>query len=228
MSNERKDPRNNHLNLQFTASDRAFNNQDTGRAFPTTPSTFPQPLYTGQNGQREVWGTQQGPSTMYPGGPPGYFPQTVNLQQPSLPSQSPIPGNAGYNRPPGAGGYNDGTNGLAHQFAHQNLSAAPQTPRSASPYIRQPSPAAQSRTVAQDGQQQQQQQTQQPYGRHLAPVIPGLSVVTNAQDAELPVKQPEKYGDNIYRRGKMSSEFTNSFFKDSVDRAKQRNERYAR
>jgi len=49
------------LNFAFGGGDR--NNQqyqqEVGRAFPTTPSTFPQPVYPNQAGQQEVWGAQQ-------------------------------------------------------------------------------------------------------------------------------------------------------------------------
>jgi hypothetical protein len=59
------------LNFGFGGGDR--NNQyqqEVGRAFPTTPSTFPQPVYPNQAGQQEVWGAQQGNG--YNGGG-GYF-----------------------------------------------------------------------------------------------------------------------------------------------------------
>ena len=56
---QQQDNRNpNRLHLNF-----GFNNQqnfaaEQGRAFPTTPSTFPQP-FPNSAGHQEVWGTQQ-------------------------------------------------------------------------------------------------------------------------------------------------------------------------
>ena len=204
-----QDPRNpdNRPHLTFGTNERGLA-ADTGRAFPTTPSTFPQPVYPSQNGQTEVWGTQQPPPSQYPGGPPSYFTQHVNLQQ----NQALTPGSSGY-RPPG-GGYNDGTNGLVHQFSHQNLGTA-STPRSASPYGRTGTPTGnRPRTPAAQNQSQQ-------YSSHLSTSY----IAASPQDDELPPKNPDRYADNIYRRSKNSTEQVSNFFKDNVQRAKERNQR---
>ncbi|TKA70556.1 hypothetical protein B0A49_02993, partial [Cryomyces minteri] len=61
----------NRLHLNFGFQDRNFS-AEQGRNFPTTPSTFPQPMYPNAAGQQEVWGTQQ-TNNGYSGAPAGYF-----------------------------------------------------------------------------------------------------------------------------------------------------------
>ena len=204
-----RDP-NKRPQLQFSANERGLN-AESGRAFPTTPSTFPQPVYSAQNGQQEVWGAQQQPPSQFPGGPPSYFVQHVNVQQPNY-----QPNQGGYKSP--AGGYNDGTNGLVHQFSHQNLGAA-STPRSASPYGRTGTPTS-GRPKTPSGHNPQQPHQ---YGSLLAnPYFPGQN---GLQEEELPPKNPDQYGDNVYRRTKHSTELVGTFFRDNVTRAKERNQR---
>ena len=149
-----QDSRNpNRLHLNFGGGGYQQQNfaAEQGRAFPTTPSTFPQP-FPNAAGQQEVWGTQQTTSGI---NSQGYFYNNPNPYQ----QQQQQYGQQGATTP---GGYRspqtyDVTNGLAHQFQHQNLGG--NTPRSASPYNRQPSPASgRPRT---GGQQQQQ------YGSYL-------------------------------------------------------------
>ena len=214
-------PNRLHLNFGFGGGggggDRQNNNynQDSsGRAFPTTPSTFPQPVYPNQAGQQEVWGTQQsnnGYGTGYfMGGNPYQQQQQQGYQQQQ--QQQPQQGNL---QAPGAAyrpGYNDGTNGLVHQFSHQNLGGAA---RSNSPYGRQPSPSQRPRTAGASGQQQ--------YGNYLGAHIPRQPTLN---DEEPPQKTPEKYSDNVSRQAKVSVGLVSTFFKDSVQRARDRNQRY--
>lgn len=209
---------NNRPHLNFNANERGFG-ADTGRAFPTTPSTFPQPVYPSQNGQQEVWGAQQPPPSQYPGGPPSYFPQHVSLQQPSYQqNQALTPNSSGYRTP--GGGYNDGTNGLVHQFSHQNLGAASSS-RSASPYGRTGTPTGGRPTTP---GRQNSLQSQQQYSSHLAPsYTPGQS--GSQEEEQLPAKNPDKYADNVYRRAKHSTEQVGTFFRENVGRAKERNQR---
>ena len=121
------------LNFGFGGGDRNANyNQDSsGRAFPTTPSTFPQPV-----GQQEVWGTQQNNN----GYGNGYF---MNPYQ-----QAQYQGQQGNLQAPNAARFNEAANGLVHQLSHQHLGG-----RSSSPYGRQPSPNQQRpRTAGATGQ----------------------------------------------------------------------------
>jgi protein-serine/threonine kinase len=197
---------NNRLHLNF-----GFNNQqafagEQGRAFPTTPSTFPQP-FPNSNGQQEVWGTQQTTSGI---NSQGYFYNNPNPYQQYGAHGLPSPGPAAGYRPPG--GFNDVNNGLAHQFQHQNLGG--NTPRTASPY-RQPSPAG---SRPRTGGQPQ-------YGNYLstntAPAPQGPSIY----DDEPPAKNSEKYSNSVSERTKLQKMLTQEFFKENVERARARNER---
>ena len=205
---QQPDNRNpNRLHLNF-----GFNNQpnfqaEQGRAFPTTPSTFPQP-FPNSAGQQEVWGTQQTTSGITN---QGYFYNNPNPYQQyggqGLPSPSPI--SAGYRSP---GGFNDVTNGLAHQFQHQNLGG--NTPRSASPYNRQPSPGSRPRT---GGAAQ--------YGNYLNTGMQAPPQGPSIYDDEPPTKNAEKYSTTITERIKLQKMLTQEFFKENVERARARNER---
>lgn len=204
-------PNRLHLNFGFNTQQPNFG-AEQGRNFPTTPSTFPQPL-----NQNQMWGTQQPQSGITDQGyfynnpngyPPNQYPQGVTTP--------------GYARTPGAGpGYNDPTNGLSHQFAHQNLGGA-NSPRAASPAYRTNSPANAQRPRTGGGQQPQ-------YGNYLGGPLPvqqqqqpqGPSIY----DDELPPRNPEKYSNSIVGQAKMQTELTSSFFKDNVERARDRNAR---
>lgn len=192
----------NRLNLAFGfggGGDRN-NYQDSGRAFPTTPSTFPQPVYPNQAGQQEVWGAQQGNGYATGG---GYF---MNPYQ-----QAQYQGQQGNLQAPSAARFNEAANGLAQQFSHQHLGGSG---RSGSPYGRQPSPSQQRpRTAGERGYQYGG------YGGHM-PRQPSLN------DDEPPPKTPEKYSEGQLRQTKVSVSLVSTFFKDSVQRARDRNQRY--
>jgi protein-serine/threonine kinase len=216
--NSSQQPNRLQLNFGFN-NDRnnAAGGADNGRQYPTTPSTFPQPVFPNQNGQQEVWGTQPtntgyGNAAYFVNNPyqSQYQPQTANLP--------PAPATA-YRSP---GGYNDGTNGLVHQFSHQNLGG--NTPRAGSPYTRQQSPGNQQRprTAGSTGQQQQQQQ--QHYGNFLTPQMPSIPA-QSMNEEEPPAKNPDKYADNVLKKAKVSTGLVSTFFKDNVQRARDRNGR---
>lgn len=194
----------NRLQLNFGLSD---NRQ---QAFPTTPSTFPQP-FPNANGQQELWGTQQ---TNAGYGNAGYFmnnPYQAGYQQAN---NLPTPGGQSSFR--SAAGYNDATNGLIHQFSHQNLGGG--TPRSGSPYGRQPSPANQRPRTAGAASSQSQ------YGSFLTPQMAQQSG-QSMTDEEPPPKNPNRYGDNVDKKSKVCTGLVSTFFKDNVQRARDRNGR---
>lgn len=210
MAYNNQDQRNpNRLHLNFGLS----NNQQQGltaeqaRAYPTTPSTFPQP-FPQANGQQEVWGTST-PSTGM--NSQGYF-STFNPYQPQGNFQQQTSPSSGYRSP---GGFNDVTNGFAQQ-----LNLGGNTPRSASPFSRQqqPSPAgARPRTGG---------SSQSPYGSYLNAPMPQQPAQPSIYDDEPPPKNPERYSAAITERVRHQKMLTGEFFKENVERAKMRNERY--
>ncbi|KAG8625995.1 hypothetical protein KVT40_006396 [Elsinoe batatas] len=209
-------PNRLHLNFGFLNQGGTFAGEQ-GRAFPTTPSTFPQPLPNSAGAQQEVWGTNQQPSSGFT--PSGYFmnnPYTNQMQQQQNNLQAPSPSYRSPVAPQQA--YNDGgVNGIAQQFAHQNLG---NQPRAQSPYERQPSPAmsrprtAGTGTGSSPGPQ---------YGQFLgsAPQRDQPSLY----EEEPPAKNPAKFSTTITNRAKLQTELVGTFFKDSVERARDRNAR---
>lgn len=198
----------NRLNLNFGFGNNDRNQyQDSGRQFPTTPSTFPQPVYPNQAGQQEVWGAQQGN-----GYGNGYFMNPYQQQQQQ--QQGQYQGQQGNLQAPGsARGFNDAANGLAQQFQHQAHLGGGGSGRSGSPYGRQPSPNQQRpRTAGDRGYHHGQ------YSGHM-PRQPSL------YDEEPPQKAPEKYHESILKASKVSVNLVSTFFKDSVQRARDRNQR---
>lgn len=211
-------PNSNRLQLNFAQNDPNRNQQfggDYGRQFPTTPSTFPQPVFANQQGQQEVWGTQQ---TGNGYGNAGYF--MTNPYQPQYAQQSnniATPGGSAFGGASARQPYNDGTNGLVHQFSHQNLGG---TPRSGSPYGRQPSPAHQRPRTAGSS-------TPQQYSSSLAPPIPSSSSIaaTTLVDETPRDKNPDLYSENVAKKAKISTTLVTAFFRDAVQRARDRNGR---
>ncbi|KAF2717564.1 Serine/threonine-protein kinase [Polychaeton citri CBS 116435] len=189
-----------HLNFGFNQGQNLAAEQ--GRAYPTTPSTFPQPL-----GQQELWGTQQASSGI---NPQGYFFQNPNVYQQQYQQQAM---GTGYRSPGGIG--NDGANGLTTQFQQQNLGG--NTPRSASPYNRQPSPASSRPRTAGD--------PRGAYGTYLGAPMPSSQPPATIYDDEPPTRNAEKYSSSIADKVRMQKELTSHFFKENVERARDRNGR---
>lgn len=213
-----RNPNRLQLNFGFQNNPQTFP-AEQARAYPTTPSTFPQP-FPNAAGQQEVWGTQTPQQGL---NPQGYFNnfnpygnqlqqgqgqgqvQTPLAQTPSAPS----PGGANAYRSPGTG-FNEVTNGFAQQM---NLN----TPRSASPYGRQASPASGRPRTAGNGSQ--------PYGSYLSAPVPGAPQQPSIYDDQVPPKNPEKYSAALTERVRHQKMLTGEFFKENVERAKTRNER---
>jgi protein-serine/threonine kinase len=207
---------NNRLHLNFGYGDRAFNPANS-RAYPTTPSTFPHPIYQSPGTQEYV--DPQAAQNVYG---QGYFvnnpyspqqPQQAhytqqqytqhNLQSPQPTYQSRLAYNA-----------NDGTNGLIQQFSNQDLSASPRSglsPRAASP--------AQARSAGSPSPGQGQQQA-----GHLSSQIANRSQKAQGEEEELQ-RYPERYSENVHKRGKAAKELVNVFFQENIERARDRNMR---
>jgi protein-serine/threonine kinase len=194
----------NRLQLNFGGANRNEQFQDGGRAFPTTPSTFPQPVYPNQAGQQEVWGTTPQGNGFSAGG--GYFPNPYQQNQ-----QTQYQGQQGNLQAQHLQQRFD-ANGLAQQLSSQHLGG---NGRSGSPYGRQPSPNPQRPRTADN-------RGGYGYGAHAGaqgPRQPSL------YDEEAPKKAPEKYSESIDKQATLSKGLVNTFFKDSVQRARDRNQR---
>lgn len=227
------DNQGNRLYLNIGGSN---NNNRLGvasdRAYPTTPSTFPQPVYppqAGQQGQQpqaqQKQQQQQQKQQQYGyGQQPGYFLPTQHQQQHQYPAA--YPGQAmpshhtdfaqGGLRTPGAS--NDPNTGLAHKFSHQNLGGAAQSGGYGS---RGPSPAGAPRPRTAGGSGQAPS-----YGYLNAPMPgqPGSKPYYPDFEAA-PERNPDKYGSNANNNQKKCSQLAADFFKDSVKRARERNQR---
>lgn len=204
------DPNNNRLNLNFGFNSNNNNNAANNRAYPTTPSAFPQPIYQGQDfvdphGAQNT-GYGQGYFVNGPYSQQAHYPmQQQQYAQHNLQSPQPAYGARAYN--------NDGTNGLIQQFSNQDLSAPPRpglSPRAASP-------AQRPRTAGSTGPQQ--------HGGHLAPGMANRSSKPPGEEEELQ-RYPERYSENVHKRGKAAKELINVFFQENIERARERNMRY--
>lgn len=231
------------LNFQGYNTDRTFQPANE-RVFPTTPSTFPQPVFGNQgattpnayvNAQAQSpYAAQQGQQ----GG--GYFPQYNQNQQSTSPYQAqgqgayptqyqqqnlaaPQPSYQQQRLP--AYNLNDPTSGLAHQFSNQNL-GAPQ--RQGSPFGRQPSPNARQYANNQQAQIQPSrspQNIQRPYLSTPPLQDPNGQNLGGPTTEEPPEKRPEKYSANVGKRGNGLHTFVEAFFKENISRARDRNTR---
>ncbi|EHA57611.1 Cobalt uptake protein cot1 [Pyricularia oryzae] len=221
------DNQGNRLYLNFDNSHpRPGGSLNDRGAYPTTPSTFPQPVFPGSNQQPPSSSGQGGASSQqsqpYSTGyaPQGYFSQNqYPAQYPAQPPHSQQSHGSEYggqqqsniyqprsNTP----GTNDPNVGLAHQFSQQNLRA---------PYgSRGPSPAQRPRTAGAPGQQ--------PYGGyHSQPMPPAPAQYPALEFQPGPERNPDKYGPGANNNQKKCAQLAADFFKDSVKRARERNQR---
>ncbi|OIW31650.1 kinase-like protein [Coniochaeta ligniaria NRRL 30616] len=216
----------NRLYLNFGANgDRLQANDRT--AYPTTPSTFPQPVFPGAPGQSQTTagGGQSAPQQQpYTSGyaPQGYFMQAqyaapqyqTSVQDYGAPAGQNQPAAYGQARSNTPGTSNDPNTGLAHQFSHQNLGGAAR----GAPYApRGPSPSQRPRTAGAPAQQSS-------YSSYLNPPVP-TQPAPRLEFQQAPERNPDKYGPNAHNNQKKCSQLAADFFKDSVKRARERNQR---
>ncbi|KAI2629473.1 serine/threonine protein kinase [Xylaria nigripes] len=199
----------NHLRLNFGNNERLASSD---RAYPTTPSTFPQPVFPNPSQQHA---TAQQPQSVqqYAGGyppPNAYYAQSPYQQYP--PSQAvdyATQSAAAYQPRANTPGTNDPNIGLAHQFSHQNLGGSGPRPNA---YGALGAPSAQNRprTAGSTGQQPNYSSVPQPSR-------------SSEHFQQAPERNPEKYGVNANNNQKKCSQLAADFFKDSVKRARERN-----
>lgn len=227
MDPNRKDNSSNRLQLNFGYNNDRQYPSSNDRVYPTTPSTFPQPIYQ-QQGAQDYHNPQLSPQpygqgyfmqNQYPQQQQQqqqqaqYASQPYQQQQQHLASPQPAYGaRNGYTA--GNAGTNDATNGLVQQLANQDLGAG--TPRTQF-FNRTPSPAnSRPRTAGSPGQP--------PAGAsHLAPPMPGRPAKTEEEELQ---KNPDLYSENVHKRGRAAKELVNVFFTENIERARDRNFRY--
>ncbi|CAL3963622.1 hypothetical protein PZA11_001184 [Diplocarpon coronariae] len=199
--------------------------------YPTTPSTFPNPIFSaqangGQQGQAQTAHNQQSQQQQQQAYGAGYAPSGFFMNNPYPPNypQQPPPAPSGYQQAPQApqATYQqrpaplvDTTNGLAHQFSHQNLGGGRQSPYGS----RQPSPGQRPRTAGAGGQQSG-------YNSYLNAPMPAAPQQQNWPEFQpAPERNPDKYGPLTHTNQKKCGSLAEAFFKDSVKRARDRNVR---
>lgn len=125
-----------------------------------------------------------------------YQPSQQGYAQPTYQSRG-APGNA-----------DSTTHGLVHQFSHQNLGGAAR----GNQYARQSAGAQRPRTAGSTGMQQNY------YSAASAPVVPQQPEFKPA-----PERNPDKYGPLTHNNQKRCAQLASYFFKDGVQRARDRN-----
>ena len=184
------DQDNNRLRLNFAFDQQHNFDASNARVYPTTPSTFPQPIYGPPGGHDYM---SPNPNTHTVAG--GYFmnnpfPSQQSQQQQAQYSQqyqyqqqanlqSPQPAYQSNARTQPTTN-NDGTNGLIQQFSNLDSGAR------AGMFNRTPSPGnARPRTAGET------RQTQQQYQGHLAPPMPRPTPKVEEEETQNPNKYSE-------------------------------------
>lgn len=221
---------NNRLRLNFQFDNQHNFDSSNARVYPTTPSTFPQPIY---GTQQQDYGSMLSPN---PNSNAGYFmnqfpPQQQQQQQQSQQQhynqqyqyqqqqshqqqnlQSPQPAYQMNSRQYVANNNNDGTSAMVQQFANQDLSSSSR----GNLMNRTPSPASTRPRTAGEARSTQNHQG------HLAPPMPPRQ---SQKPEEEDQPNPRKYSDNVIRRGTAAKQLVNSFFQENIERARDRNSR---
>ena len=191
----------NRLNLNF-----GFN-MANNPAYPTTPSAFPQPIYQSP-GLPDYMDAQNGAYNQQ-----GYFMNGNPYAQQQAARYAPHYGGQNLQSPQPtyrmAYNANDGTNGLIQQFSNQDLNS------NRALYARTASPGTRPRATGQPA-------APQTYSGNLAsPVQPR----SRAQPEEELRRNPERFAENVHKRGKAAKELVSVFFQDNIERARDRNMR---
>ncbi|KAI9773207.1 MAG: Serine/threonine-protein kinase [Geoglossum umbratile] len=203
------------LYLNFGGDDRNYQpNTTDARTYPTTPSTFPQPVFQQSPVGQDPYAQQQMANGY--GAQGGYFSQHYAFQQGQGQYQQGLQSpQAAYQlqRPTGYN-HNDTTNGLVHQFSHQNLGGASRQPGGYG--ARQPVASQRPRTSGATGQA--------PQGGLLSAPLPGFG--TQSLDENDPgERDPERYPTKVRQRSSFAQQYVTNFFSNSVVRARERNAR---
>jgi protein-serine/threonine kinase len=170
----------------------------TNEYYPTTPSTFPQPVL--QHTPPVGYPTKQVNTTAF--SPPEYFTSNHHASQ------------YGAHPCPTTASTADPSSALAYHFSNQNLGVDsgtyPISFRGRPTALR--SNGAARHTVVEN---------------HPSAAIP-RAATTLPMFAQIPDRNPDQYGLNANRNQKKCSQQASDFFKDSVKRVRERNQRYRR
>jgi protein-serine/threonine kinase len=179
------------------------------RVYPTTPSTFPQPVFQQSHGNQDYVNSHvQSPTGQ------GYFAANTQYSQYNQQGQY---NNQSYQQTGASQPYssprtmqaNDPNSGLAHQFSTQNLG-----PQSRQGAFNRP---------ARSGQNFRSPTGGQGYGSHLGPNSAGQVNQTASVDETPPEQDPNKFSPNIGKRVIGLHLYVENFFKDNIKRARERN-----
>ena len=227
------DGNSNRLHLNFNGNGERLPHNPHDRAFPTTPSTFPQPVFPSTGGQQSLQTSQQSSipqqqqqqqsqsqqsqqvyGAQYP--PQGYFVQNQfqNQYAPQAVNDFAAAQNSAYQPRSNTPGTNDPNVGLANQFSHQNLGGIG---RAGLPY-RGPAAGQRPRTAGATGQYHSNSYMNQP--------LPSVNSAPVQEFQVAPERNPDRYGPSANSNQKKCSQLAADFFKDSVKRAWERNQRY--
>lgn len=227
---------NSRLRLNFGGVTNDYNAASNDRSmYPTTPSTFPQPIFSpnqNQNTQQDFLGPRLTSPTAGLG--QGYFmnnpyapQQQQSQQQPQnqysnqqYQQQSLQSPQASY-QPRNGNTANDVPNSLINQFSNQDLGGGARNLFSRTPSPGISTAGQRPRTSGSTGQQG----GQGPYASHLAPPMPSRSPRPEVEE-DPPERNPDKYSKNIYARGKVINNLVREVFEANVIRARERNTRY--
>lgn len=240
----------NRLRLNFQFDNQHNFDSANARMYPTTPSTFPQPIYGGQ--QQDYMGGMLSPN---PATNNGYFLQQQyaqqaqpHQQQQQQQQQHPHQQYQQQQQPHAqAQAQAQAQQQAQYQYQQQASLQSPQPAYQASsrPYMPTNNNDATSGLIQQFSNQDlsatpranvnrtpspansrprtagDARQAQNPYQSHLAPPMPRAA--PKPEEEEQP--NPRKYSDNILKRGTAAKQLVNSFFQENIERARDRNSR---
>ena len=188
---------NNNDGGETYSNDRVYQAANS-RNYPTTPSTFPQPTYSQQGASQEYNNAQsQNPGYFHSAGPVTQYPTYHQQAQYQQYQQQ--------NLYPSRNQNSDPNSGLAHQFSTQNLGPRPVG-------YNRPSPLSGATRAP----------SSQTYGNNMS----SSSLQPMASEEKPPEPDPSKYSANVTKRVVGLHLYVENFFKENIQRARDRNARY--
>jgi protein-serine/threonine kinase len=199
---------NNRLFLNFVNNNEGLAPAD--RTYPTTPSTFPQPVFQSSCQQLSCGLQSRQPqySSVHGVGNGYLMHNQYQSQYQNQPMAGYVGQNPAYQQRSVTPGTNDPNTGLAQQFSQ--LGGGTRSSPFGLPSTQQP------RTAGTPGQSSG-------YGYMGTPMSASPAPPCEFQQA--PERNPDMYGPNANYSQKRCAQLATDFFKDSVKRARERNQR---